>query len=284
VQPGPLHSTGVPPLRRYHGSSRHRLVFGRLPGVAGHTAYLAPPISRRDEDGFSSCSACPCHRAAPITPPECHDASIRSRRVMLPSPERGGLGLRTRSLTGPPVGSLALRPGDSPTTPRVALSIGFTGFVSSTGAIQATRSLILTSVGLSPTEHASLRWTHVGSRAGAVTLGFRWLYGLFRVPRLSPACRGSVSSPRRIARSVRISRTTRSCTLLAQGYGAHQAGAAFVEVVYETRYSLKSLSSSYSHRLLHRFQPKPRRCRARARWRRILFSTQFRMPEKQRLA
>ena len=58
------------------------------------------------------------------------------------------------------MGSLALRPGDLLTAPRTALSIGFTGFVSSTGAIQATRSLTLTSTGLTPAERASIRWTH----------------------------------------------------------------------------------------------------------------------------
>jgi len=58
------------------------------------------------------------------------------------------------------MGSLALRPGDSLTIPWIALSIGFTGFVSSTGAIQAMRFLILSSAGLTPAEHASLRWTH----------------------------------------------------------------------------------------------------------------------------
>jgi hypothetical protein len=42
----------------------------------GYTAYLAPPISRRDEEGFSSgCSTCPGHRAVALTPPE------ESRRV-----------------------------------------------------------------------------------------------------------------------------------------------------------------------------------------------------------
>jgi hypothetical protein len=30
----------------------------------------APPISRRDEEGLSSCLACPCHRAVASTPPE----------------------------------------------------------------------------------------------------------------------------------------------------------------------------------------------------------------------
>jgi hypothetical protein len=66
---GPLRSTGVTPLHRYYEPIRHPLVFDRFPGFAGYTVYLAPPISRRDEEGFSSCSACPCHRAVTSTPP-----------------------------------------------------------------------------------------------------------------------------------------------------------------------------------------------------------------------
>ena len=66
---GPLRSTDITPLHRYYRPSRHPLVFGRLPGFAGYTAYLAPAISRWDEEGFSSCSACPCHRAVASTPP-----------------------------------------------------------------------------------------------------------------------------------------------------------------------------------------------------------------------
>jgi hypothetical protein len=66
---GPLCSADITPLHRYCGPSRHPLVFGRLPGFAGYTAYLAPTISRRDEEGFSSCLACPCHRAVASTPP-----------------------------------------------------------------------------------------------------------------------------------------------------------------------------------------------------------------------
>jgi len=96
-----------------------------FPGDTGYTTYLAPPISRRDEDGFSSCSAHPCHRAAPITPPERIDASVRIRRSVLPSPHNGKLGLRGIIVSGPPMGSLALRPGDSLTTLKVALSVGF---------------------------------------------------------------------------------------------------------------------------------------------------------------
>src|SRR5229473_1316524 len=66
---GPLRSTDITPLHRYYGPVRHPLVFGRLPGFAGYTAYLAPAISRWDEEGLSSCSACPCHRAVASTPP-----------------------------------------------------------------------------------------------------------------------------------------------------------------------------------------------------------------------
>jgi len=58
------------------------------------------------------------------------------------------------------MGSLPLRPGDSLTIPWMALSVGFIRFVSSANATQATRFLTITSVGLSPTERASLLWSH----------------------------------------------------------------------------------------------------------------------------
>jgi hypothetical protein len=53
------------------------------------------------------------------------------------------------------MGSLSLRPGDSLTAPRAALSVGFIRFVSSTDTTQATGLLTLTPAGLSPAEHAS---------------------------------------------------------------------------------------------------------------------------------
>src|SRR5262249_31200506 len=65
---GPLRSTGVTPLRRYYGPLRHPLAVGRLPGGAGYTAYPASALSGRDEEGFSSCSMCPCRRAAATHP------------------------------------------------------------------------------------------------------------------------------------------------------------------------------------------------------------------------
>jgi hypothetical protein len=68
--------------------------------------------------------------------------------------------------------------------------------------------------------------TSVGSSAGAAAR--RLLLGLF--PRFPSSCpfrirRGSVSSARHIARSVRISRTTRSCTVHDKVYGAYQTVA-----------------------------------------------------------
>ena len=59
---------------------------------------------------------------------------------MLPSPVRRGLGLRGYCFSRPPMGSLTLRPGDLLTIPRMALSVGFICFVSSTDTTQATGS------------------------------------------------------------------------------------------------------------------------------------------------
>src|SRR5215212_955635 len=63
---GPLRSTGITPLRRYYGPIRHPLVVSRFPGAAGYTAYPDSAVSGRDEEGFSSCSACPGRRAVAI--------------------------------------------------------------------------------------------------------------------------------------------------------------------------------------------------------------------------
>src|SRR5262245_14637427 len=79
---------------------------------------------------------------------------------MLPSPRTSGLGFRSYIFSRPPLGSLPLRPGDSLAIPRMASSVGFIRFVSSPDATQATKVLTLPPVGLTPTEHASLSWTH----------------------------------------------------------------------------------------------------------------------------
>jgi len=65
---GSLCSTDIAPRHHYYGPFRRPLLFARLPGLAGYTDFPAPPFSRREEEGFSSCSARPCHRAAATTP------------------------------------------------------------------------------------------------------------------------------------------------------------------------------------------------------------------------
>jgi hypothetical protein len=67
---GSLCSPGITPVHRYFGPIRLRLAFHPFPSVAGYRAYLSPVISPWDEEGFSSCLACPCHHAVATTPPE----------------------------------------------------------------------------------------------------------------------------------------------------------------------------------------------------------------------
>jgi len=98
----PLRSTGVTPLHHYYEPRRHRLAFGRFPGKTGYTAYLAPAISAWGEDGFSSCLACPCHRAVPTTPPEGCASTVSLRRTLLPSPDLRELGLQGYFCRGHP--------------------------------------------------------------------------------------------------------------------------------------------------------------------------------------
>ncbi len=66
------------------------------------------------------------------------------------------------------MGSLSLRPGDSLTAPRAALSIGFIRFVSSTNATQATGFRLFPRWDSPPTEHASLSLVALGSKYSSV--------------------------------------------------------------------------------------------------------------------
>jgi hypothetical protein len=129
---------GITPLHCYYGPGRHRLACRRLPGCAGYTTTLL----HRFLDGARTASPVAQHVLVTVlsltTPPECHAASVSFRRAMLPSPDTRGLGVRTYFLSRPPLGSLALRPGDSLTILKMALSVGFIRFVSSTDATQVT--------------------------------------------------------------------------------------------------------------------------------------------------
>src|SRR5215831_7259021 len=51
---GPLRSTDITPLPRHYGPGRHPLAFGRLPGLAGYTTYLAPVGFSPGREGFTN--------------------------------------------------------------------------------------------------------------------------------------------------------------------------------------------------------------------------------------
>ena len=160
---GSLRSTDIAPLHRYYGPSRHPLAFGRLPGFAGYTTYPAPAISRRDEEGFSSCSACPCHRAVASTPPRWPAASVRFRLVILPSPNSGGLGPRAFAISRPQCVLFRYSPMTR-NLPKGDLVDRLQRFCFHILRYPSYGALTSTPAGLSPAEHASLRWTHPSSR------------------------------------------------------------------------------------------------------------------------
>src|ERR1700694_5401365 len=62
-------------------------------------------------------------------------------------------------ISRPPLRSLSLRPDDSLTIPRMALSIDSRDSVSFLLTIQATGPLTLALAGLTPAEYSSLDWT-----------------------------------------------------------------------------------------------------------------------------
>ena len=86
-------------------------------------------------------------------------ASVRFRLPMLPSPSGCGLGPRDYSFSRPQCVYCYYGPVTRD-LPGEILSIGFEGSVSISSAIQTTGLLTSAPAGLSPAEHASLRWTH----------------------------------------------------------------------------------------------------------------------------
>ena len=120
---------------------------------------IRPTLLHRFLDGARTVSPVARHVLATVLslPPRRSDTPPRSVCAMScclrPTIEGSAFGLYF--LSRPLLGSLTLRPGDSLTIPRMALSVGFIRFVSSTNATQATGSLTFSPVGLSPTEHAS---------------------------------------------------------------------------------------------------------------------------------
>jgi hypothetical protein len=137
--------------------------------VSSSTDFPVSPVIRstllrRFLDGTRTVSPVARHALVTVLPllPRRSDSLLQSAcdKPCCLRPKGEGSASRVFFLSGPPVGSLSLRPGDSLTIPKMALSIGFIRFVSSTDATQATGLLTLAPVGLTPTEHASLSWTH----------------------------------------------------------------------------------------------------------------------------
>ena len=132
------------------GGTSSTLIFSSFRSMFGTPARRASPVARYV---LVIVPSLPSRRSGAAV-------SFSIRLPMLPSPSGCGLGLRAFALSGPPLRSLSLRPNDSQSPPRETLSIGFRILVSPHPAIQATGLLTLTPAGLSPAEHASLRWTH----------------------------------------------------------------------------------------------------------------------------
>jgi len=122
-----------------------------------YTALLAPRISARGEEGFSSCLVHPCRRAVATTPPVCPAASVRLQRSMLPSPVTRGLGHWSSTFRGHLC--LYFRYGPTTRSPsfKMALSMDSQSSVSLPLAIQATGLLTFAPVGLIPLNTPAFR-------------------------------------------------------------------------------------------------------------------------------
>jgi hypothetical protein len=126
----------------------------------GYTTYLAPLVSQGDEEGFSSCSACPCSHAVAPTPPE-----WVSRVSQSTTPHAAFAFTVAGSASGAPYfrGHLCVRlrygletrPHPEDEAVERLQKVGFPS-----PCAPSYRALAFPLVGLPPTEHASLRWTH----------------------------------------------------------------------------------------------------------------------------
>ena len=86
-QQGPFAPAALPAFLATPDPSATVSSSAAFPGVPGYTAYPAPPISRWDEDGFSSCSTCPVSPCCPYHPAEVtRRPRSACRHAMLPSP------------------------------------------------------------------------------------------------------------------------------------------------------------------------------------------------------
>ena len=68
MQQGPFAPRALPRFNATTDPAATVSSSDRFPGASGYAVYLAPSISRRDEDGFSSCLACPLSPCCPYHP------------------------------------------------------------------------------------------------------------------------------------------------------------------------------------------------------------------------
>ena len=139
-----------PPPSRLRPTSRVRRLYG-LPASADFATGRGGFLQLLDA------SWSPCGRSHPAGGTRRASQPATDPVAFAPNPRARPPGL---GLSGPPVRSLPLRPGDSLTTPSVAWSMGFRASVSLRPAIRVTRRLALASTGLTPAERVSLHWTH----------------------------------------------------------------------------------------------------------------------------
>ena len=110
---GSLRSTGVTPLPRYYEPHRHPLVFDRLPGVSGYTAYLAAANFSAGRGGLLQLRDASCVTVLSLPPRRSDEPSQPGYgpscclRLSVAGSTSGNL-----AFSGPHPCSLALRPGD----------------------------------------------------------------------------------------------------------------------------------------------------------------------------
>ena len=144
----PLKSTGFPRRTAPRTLLRFLATTGPSATLSSSIDFLgspvirlpAPPISRRDEEGFSSCLAHPCHRAAANTPPECSVASVSCAGPCCLRPFGAGSAPGVFGFRGHLCVHFRCGPMTRSPSQKMALSIGFIRFVSSANAILATGS------------------------------------------------------------------------------------------------------------------------------------------------
>ena len=159
-QQGPFAPRALPRLDATAGPSATLSPSADFPG----SPVIRPTWLRRFRGGTRRAS--PVARCVLVTVP-----SLPPRRSVPPRqpacdgpcclrPHGCGLGLRGFALSGPPLRSLSLRPGDSPTIPRMTVSMGFRTFGFPPACHPSYGASALTPAGLTPAEHISLSWTH----------------------------------------------------------------------------------------------------------------------------